>query len=90
MDKPGELKHAQKGQVGADLPLSLIIAGKNEARNLRRCLESIRHVSEVFVIDSQSTDGTVEVARNVGAHLVQFYITGGVPRKGSGRSILFR
>jgi glycosyltransferase involved in cell wall biosynthesis len=81
MDETHELKDAMQSDQPATLPLSVIIAAKNEARNLPRCLESLRHVSEVFVIDSQSTDGTVEVARNYGAQVVQFYYHGGWPKK---------
>ena len=63
------------------LPLSVIIPAKNEARNLPHCLESLRRVSEVFVVDSQSTDGTVEIARSRGAQVVQFHYHGGWPKK---------
>ena len=41
------------------LPVSVIVAARNEAKNLPRCLESLRDVGEVYVIDSQSTDATV-------------------------------
>jgi glycosyltransferase involved in cell wall biosynthesis len=81
MDETRDLKHAQRDQATPVLPLSVIIAARNEARNLPRCLESLRGVSEVFVIDSQSTDGTVEIARGYGARVVQFYYHGGWPKK---------
>ncbi|MDO8693439.1 MAG: glycosyltransferase family 2 protein, partial [Sheuella sp.] len=49
------------------LGLSVIIITKNEARNIAACLESVRFADEILVLDSGSTDGTVEIARNLGA-----------------------
>ncbi len=63
------------------LPVSVIVAVRNEARNLPRCLESLRGVGEVYVIDSQSTDDTAEIARFFGAKVVQFHYHGGWPKK---------
>jgi glycosyltransferase involved in cell wall biosynthesis len=65
----------------AVLPVSVIVPVRNEARNLPFCLESLRNVGEVFVVDSQSTDATVEIARSFGAHVVQFHYQGGWPKK---------
>lgn len=63
------------------LPVSVIIPVHNEAHNLPRCLESLREVGEVYVIDSQSSDETVEIARSHGANVVQFHYSGGWPKK---------
>jgi len=63
------------------LPLSAIIAVRNEARNLPRCLESVREIGEVYVVDSGSTDQTIEIARSFGAKVVQFHYRGGWPKK---------
>jgi glycosyltransferase involved in cell wall biosynthesis len=63
------------------LPLSVIVPVRNEARNLRRCLESLVGVGEVYVIDSQSTDDTVAIAEAHGAKVVQFHYRGGWPKK---------
>jgi len=57
------------------------VAARNEARNLPRCLEALRDVGEVYVIDSQSTDATPEIARSFGAKVVQFHYQGGWPKK---------
>jgi glycosyltransferase involved in cell wall biosynthesis len=43
--------------------LSVIIIMKNEASNLRRCLESVIWADEIIVVDSGSTDGSLEIAR---------------------------
>jgi glycosyltransferase involved in cell wall biosynthesis len=63
------------------LPVSVIVPARNEARNLPRCLESLAGVGEVYVIDSQSTDDTVEIAKSHGAKVVQFHYAGGWPKK---------
>lgn len=63
------------------LPLTVIIAVRNEAHNLQRCLEALRCVGEVYVVDSQSSDETCEIARSYGAKVVQFHYAGGWPKK---------
>jgi glycosyltransferase involved in cell wall biosynthesis len=63
------------------LPVSVIVAARNEERNLPRCLEALCDVGEVYVIDSQSTDTTPEIARCFGAKVVQFHYQGGWPKK---------
>jgi glycosyltransferase involved in cell wall biosynthesis len=63
------------------LPVTVIVAARNEGRNLPRCLQSLRGVGEVYVIDSQSTDETAEIAQAHGAHVVQFHYQGGWPKK---------
>jgi glycosyltransferase involved in cell wall biosynthesis len=54
------------------LPLSVIIITLNEAANLADCLASVENIaSEIVVVDSGSTDGTLDIARNAGAKLIQ-------------------
>jgi glycosyltransferase involved in cell wall biosynthesis len=48
---------------------------------LRRCLESLRGAGEIFVVDSQSSDRTAEIARSLGAQVSQFHYQGGWPKK---------
>ena len=74
-----ELIRLQKPQIS--LPVSVIIPVRNESHNLTRCLESVRGAGEVYVIDSQSSDDTVEIARSFQANVVQFYYHGGWPKK---------
>jgi glycosyltransferase involved in cell wall biosynthesis len=61
--------------------VSAIVAVRNEERNLACCLESLREIDEVYVVDSQSTDATIEVARSFGAKVAQFHYQGGWPKK---------
>ena len=63
------------------VPVSVIIPVRNEAANLPRCLEALRDIGEVFVVDSQSTDSTLEIARSYNAQVVQFHYQGGWPKK---------
>ena len=63
------------------LPISVVIAAKNEARNLPHCLESLQGVAEIYVVDSQSTDQTAQIAEAAGAKVIQFHYAGGWPKK---------
>src|SRR5579863_6193649 len=63
------------------LPVSVIVAARNEEKNLPRCLAALRDVGEVYVIDSQSTDATPEITRSFGCKVVQFHYQGGWPKK---------
>jgi hypothetical protein len=65
----------------AKLPVSVIVPVRNEAHNLPRCLASLGEFAEVCVVDSQSTDATIEIAREHGAQVVQFHYQGGWPKK---------
>ncbi len=64
------------------MTVAVLILTHNEALHIRRAIASVKpFASEVFIIDSGSTDGTVEIARELGAvmltnrwvsHSVQF------------------
>jgi glycosyltransferase involved in cell wall biosynthesis len=49
--------------------LSVIIITKNEAHNIRSCLESVIWADEIVVVDSGSSDGTAEICRGLGAKI---------------------
>jgi hypothetical protein len=63
------------------IPITVIIPTRNEAKHLGRCLEGARCCAQIYVVDSQSTDGTIEIARAFGAQVVQFRYGGGWPKK---------
>ncbi|MGO9211347.1 MAG: glycosyltransferase family 2 protein [Terriglobales bacterium] len=58
-----------EAQPGGGRPrVSVIVLAYNEEANLPDCLESLKHLDcEVLVVDSGSTDGTREIARQAGA-----------------------
>jgi glycosyltransferase involved in cell wall biosynthesis len=47
--------------------LSVIIITLNEAANIEACLTSVSFADEVIVLDAGSADGTVDLARSLGA-----------------------
>ena len=63
------------------VPVSIIVPIRNEAGNLPRCLASVAWADEIFVVDSQSTDGSIEMAQRTGARVVQFQFNGTWPKK---------
>jgi glycosyltransferase involved in cell wall biosynthesis len=67
--------------MSAPVPLSVIVPIKNEAANLPRCLDSVKWADEIFVVDSQSSDGSIEIAQERGAKVVQFEFNGTWPKK---------
>ena len=64
--------------------VSVIIPTHNEAQAIGRVLGDLpaQLVTEVIVVDSNSTDGTPDVARKMGAQVIQ------EPRRGYGRACL--
>ncbi len=63
------------------LPVSVLIPAKNEQANLPACLASVERADEVLIVDSQSSDKSVEIAQSYGANVVQFYFNGRWPKK---------
>ncbi len=51
------------------MTLSVVIITFNEEANLPRTLESVKWAEEIIVVDSQSTDRTVEIARTFNANV---------------------
>ncbi len=63
------------------VPVSFLVPIKNEEGNLPRCLSAIEWADEIFVVDSQSTDKSVQIAESLGAKVVQFNFSGTWPKK---------
>lgn len=50
--------------------ITAIILTKNEEVNIKRCIESIIGLADrIVVVDSGSTDSTVEIAKSMGAEI---------------------
>ncbi|MDP4264767.1 MAG: glycosyltransferase family 2 protein [Bacteroidota bacterium] len=63
-------------------PLSVVIITFNEEQNIRRCIESVASVAdEIIVLDSYSTDNTVDIARSLGAVIHQEKFRGYIGQK---------
>lgn len=63
------------------VPVSVLIPAKNEEENLPACLASVARADEIYLVDSQSEDRSVEIAESHGAKVVQFDFNGRWPKK---------
>jgi glycosyltransferase involved in cell wall biosynthesis len=62
------LREGGKGKFTGSISLCMIV--KNEEANLARCLNSIKNVvDEIIIVDTGSTDRTVEIAKSFGARV---------------------
>ena len=52
--------------------ISVVIVARNEEEKLPACLESVKWVSEIVVVDNDSTDKTVEIAKRYDAKIYTF------------------
>ena len=52
-------------------PLSAVLITRNAAAVLDSCLESLAFADEILMVDSASSDGTLEIAARRGARVVQ-------------------
>lgn len=58
-------KQTNLNEIGA------VIIGRNEGERLKVCLQSFKQFNiPIVYVDSGSTDGSVETAKNIGAHVV--------------------
>lgn len=63
------------------LPLSAVIITRDVATVIEPCLKSVAFVDEIVVVDSGSTDATLEIARKYGARVVHQDWLGYGPQK---------
>lgn len=69
------------GMLMRRIPVTAIVATKNEEVAISRCLSALRDFDEVVVVDSGSVDKTVAIARQWGARIVSFVWDGRYPKK---------
>lgn len=67
--------------------LSVIIITKNEAHNIRACLESVAFADEIIVLDCGSTDETVALAKQATPHVYVTDWPGDGPQKNRGLAL---
>ena len=53
------------------LPVSSFVITKNEEEHIEECLRSLSFCDEIVVVDSYSTDRTADIARSLGARVIQ-------------------
>ena len=70
--------------------ISCLILTLNEEQNLPRCLESLRWCDDIVVLDSFSTDRTVEIARAAGARVVQRKFDNGRDHRAAALKLQFK
>jgi glycosyltransferase involved in cell wall biosynthesis len=63
------------------IPITVIVSVKNEELNLPSCLEKLMRFAQIVVMDSGSTDATMDIATAMEAEVVQFQWNGKFPKK---------
>jgi glycosyltransferase involved in cell wall biosynthesis len=61
--------------------VTVLVPTLNEAKNLPRCLDFLEWADDVVIVDSHSSDGTQEIARQRGARVIDFVWNGQWPKK---------
>jgi glycosyltransferase involved in cell wall biosynthesis len=67
--------------MSAKLPLSLVVITRDAAVDIADCVASASFATEVIVVDSGSRDDTVEIARRLGARVIDREWMGFGPQK---------
>jgi len=63
------------------IPVTAIVSTKDEEIAITRCLDGLQEFAQVVVVDSMSSDRTVELAKTAGAEVVSFDWNGRYPKK---------
>ncbi|MGO9455395.1 MAG: glycosyltransferase family 2 protein [Candidatus Binataceae bacterium] len=63
------------------MKVSILIPARNEEKNIEKCLRTVSWSDDIYVVDSSSRDRTAELARRMGANVVQFQWDGKGARK---------
>ena len=58
------------------MKISVYIIAFNEVEKIRDCINSVLRADEIIVADSHSTDGTSEVAAELGAKVIHIPFNG--------------
>jgi hypothetical protein len=70
-DFPNASRALESGAANPRSSISCCIICFNEEANIRRCLESVQWCDEIVVVDSFSTDRTVEICREYTSRIIQ-------------------
>lgn len=63
------------------IPVSVLVCVKNEERRIGACLSALKDFDDVVVVDSHSTDKTVDIVQSFHVPIVQFSWNGQYPKK---------
>jgi len=63
------------------LPITVIVSTKNEEEGIAAALSHLTSFDDVIVVDSASTDRTVEISESLGARVIPFVWDGKYPKK---------
>jgi len=63
------------------LPITVIVLTKNEELAITGCLDSVKNFGQILVIDSNSTDQTIQLAKSRGCNTINFNWNGKYPKK---------
>lgn len=70
------------------LPLSVVIITYNEESNIRNCITSVYDLAdEIIVLDSGSTDNTVQIAKALGARVEKHEFDGHIQQKNRAKNL---
>jgi glycosyltransferase involved in cell wall biosynthesis len=64
-----------------NIPLTVVILTKDEESAISRCVDSVSGADQVLVVDSNSTDKTVQIAQEKGVEVINFTWNGVYPKK---------
>ena len=70
-----------KNSNQSKLKISAVIFTKNETANIEECINCLSDFSEIIIVDSQSSDGTIEKAIGLNTKVVNFKWNGKYPKK---------
>lgn len=63
------------------IPATVVVLTRNEEKHIARAVDSASDFAEVIVVDSNSTDKTIEIAEAQGARTLNFTWNGRYPKK---------
>src|ERR1700733_12143073 len=64
-----------------EIPVSVVIPVRNEEANIAKCLGNLQRFRDIVVVDSGSTDRTIEICRSYRCVLLNFNWDGQFPKK---------
>jgi hypothetical protein len=69
-----EMARPSSVEGAAQTPAAVVIIGRNEAAHLPAVIASVAACETVVFVDSASTDGSADVARSLGVHVIELSV----------------